>query len=194
MCAQYTNPLQNRTYRNELMRYFALHEIPGCRNNPIFWEKIPWYIFWNDEYRVVRVGNIPHMLNIESGLPNDIFKTIARGFVDIRTLLISLRRNPNESSNSIINRFKTTLYRRLYAQLYIREIARFLNTDQDIAIECFISASLHYLLSLGTSVSCIIISGLSLIFSSNPISIPIFTILSIFCYKETKNALLNEKK
>lgn len=194
MCAQYPNPLQNRKYRNELMRHFAQHEIPGCRNNPIFWIKIPKYLFWSDEYRVVRVGNIPHMLNIESGLPNDIFKAIARGFIEIKTSLISLRRNPNESIGSLTNRFRTALYRLLNGQLYIGEIARFLDTDQDIAIECFISASLHYLLSIGSAVSGVIIAGLSFLFGTNPITIPIMVMLTIFCYKETKNALLNEKK
>lgn len=189
------NPLQNKKYLNEMKKYFADHEIPGCSDNAIYWEKIPKYIIRNDEYRDIRVGNIQHMLNVNRFFEHDIFRSIAEGLIELRKTLTSFKRKPNESQKDLETRFRESLFGSMKNKNYMKSIAEFLNTDQDMAIECFLSASCYQLLALDSAAASFIVAILAIILNINPlISVSISAVFAFFAYRSAKKGLLYEKQ
>ena len=134
------NPLnEHRGYTELLREHFEYIENSQQNSDTsCVWKKRPSFVFWSDDYRTVRVYNIPHLLNSDA---NDNF------FISSIDMMSKARQICGSSSKmgrtvgkAALKILKSELKKQKKDTKEAKAIADFLGTDEDVAIDSFVSA------------------------------------------------------
>ena len=123
---------------------------------PCLWEKYPNYVMFCDDYRTVRVYNIPLLLKEDR---NDGFlRAFAELLVEAREEAVKSEKIAKATGKIAAKIFIENLNKNLKGNDYVKKIAEFLGTNESTAIESFICylgmAATSKLLGIGIAASC----------------------------------------
>lgn len=134
------NPLdEHREYYSLLRQGFANKENDSWDSNADYvWEKKPSFIFWSNDYRTVRVYNMPHLFN--TNVNNNFFNSSVKMISDARKICGSSSKMGTAVGKAALKILKSELKKQTKGTKEAKAIADFLGTDEDVAIDSFVSA------------------------------------------------------
>ncbi len=147
----YIGMLRDHFERREKDRQTSDSDVPPC-----CWEKYPSYIMFCDDYRTVRVYNIPLLLRNDRS--DSFLKAFAQLLIEARKEAVKSEKIAKSTGQIAAKLFLKNLNENLKGNENIKTISEFLGTDEKIAIESFICslgmAAVSHALGVGIAVSC----------------------------------------
>ena len=134
------DPLNEHRGYTELLRE-KFEYVEKSKDNPnmsCVWEKKPSFIFWSDDYRTVRVYNIPHLFNTD--ISDNFFKSTVDMMSKARQICGSSSKMGRAVGKVALKILKSELFKEVKGTKEAKAIADFLGTDEDVAIDSFVSA------------------------------------------------------
>lgn len=186
------NPLHDHpNYTEEMKKYF---ETVGLSEyDPIVWEKLPGFIlFYNysNDYRVTRVYNIKFLISTKKGDQNDFFISISKCLITARKSAIKACNSVKFVGDALLRIFKNEVHQNLQRTREIRNIANFLGTTENIAIESFICAFGMTWISRTAHAISLFVCFSKILASLNPgAALSIKVLLDLLCIFSTKSKL-----
>jgi hypothetical protein len=191
------DPLIGRDEYVELLRQCFEHTeiIMKDPNYPCVWEKKPNFWFWDSDYRTVRVYNIP--LLIRTKREEGFLRDSCRIFLKAREISENNFKLGKLAGKQVIKLFADRLKSELKGSKEIASIAKFLGTDDNVAMDCFV-------LTFGMICASRVLHGISIIAGfldsfgvislfGGPAGLTLAIALDIACFTTTKSALAQEK-
>lgn len=139
-CACKSDPLE--PHLDEIRKGFEIVERKYRKSDyPCMWGKKPSFILFNDDYRTVRVYNIPHLLREYSHQhENSFLRTYAKALMDTIKALKTTSKLAKDSEEAARKYFTEEVSKLLKEKGYAKEIASFLGTDDETAIGSYIAS------------------------------------------------------
>jgi hypothetical protein len=160
------NPLaEHLEYVGKVRKKFETTENEfGDPTTPCKWEHEPSFLFFSDDYRTVKVYNIPHII-VEREKDNGFLRHYAQALLEARRIKNSTKAVAECFVQQLNNVFRTSGC--------TARIAHFLGTDEETAIESFITSlflsSNSRLLGGLTAASCVALNAFNFL---QPILLP----------------------
>jgi len=186
------NPLVvHPEYRNLLLNRFAeIEERSHSASAPCNWVHYPDFWFWDGDYRVVRVYNMPHVFNI--GQMDNFFKASLILFQEARAVADYDEGIARAAGRAIASLFYDDLRTRLQGSNELRTLAQFLGTDEETAYDSFfmgMGMMTFSRIAHGVSVAAALLE----IFEVISLSTPLAALLDAACFFSTRSALSKQR-
>ncbi len=134
------NPLDEHPENYQIIRK-KFEEIEMNSGNPLKgfkWEKKPNFWFWDDDYRTVRVYNIPHLINATND--DNFFRKIVILLIDARNICSSSEKIGKAVGKEALKLLNSELKKQKKGSAETLALADFLGTDENMAIDSFVAA------------------------------------------------------